>query len=102
MNGFRSMSSILRFVIIVLVVLVAVVVLAACGEVMCGPCADASCARADRSETARQTLRRILGALGPGVAALFLALGPLLRRFVAGHTDARPSFALAPISALRI
>lgn len=96
------MPSILRFVIIALVVLVAVVVLGACGEVICGPCADASCARADRSETARHTLRRILSALGSGVTAAFLALGPLLRRFVAGDTDARPSFALAPISALRI
>ena len=96
------MSSILRFAIIALVVLAAVVVLGACGEVICGPCADASCARADRSETARHTLRRILTALGTGVDAAFLALGPLLRRFVAGRTNARPSFALAPISALRI
>lgn len=95
------MPSILRFVVIALIVLVAVVVLGACGEVICGPCADASCARADRSETARHTLRRILSALGSGAAA-FLALGPLLRRFLAGDTTARPSFALAPISALRI
>ena len=96
------MSSILRIIVIALVALVAVVVLGACGEVICGPCADASCARADRSETARHILRRILSALGTGIAAAFLGMTALLLRFGAGDEIARPSFALAPLSALRI
>jgi len=96
------MSSILRFIVIALVVLVAVVVLAACGEVACGPCCESSCTRADRSETALHILRRILCALGAGVATALLTSCALLRRLAAGDGIPRPSFALAPLSTLRI